>query len=176
MDTSLVTQERRLAMLERDIKPDKLDVPFSALVCAGMRGAESGALQVADAARIRIGGWSHASAPFRPPMNDLTPADTWTQAVAHNCRDSDATLVFTFSPPNGPTRIALRRAAARGKPNLHVTLRPRGSVSPASVAKLRDWLVRHDVGVLHVTGSRQETDSGIEQATAEVLVAILEAT
>lgn len=164
-----------LGELEHKLDPSTLKPPISAIVCAGMRGAESAALMVADAARLKVGGWSHASCLTPPTGHKTTPANTWTQSVAHNVRDSDATMVFTFSPPNGPTRIALRRAEARGKPNLHVTLRPRGIVSSDAISRMRAWLVQHDINVLHVTGSRQEVDSGIEQAVVDVLVAILEA-
>jgi hypothetical protein len=170
------TPERVIAIDPSAIKP-----PFSAIVCSGMHGAETAALQVADAARIRVGGWSFTAAPFAPVPHPpaghkLVPGNTWTQALAHNVRDSDATWVFTFATPNGPTRRAIRIAVNRGKPYLHVTLRPRGQVAPESIAKMRAWLVAKDVNVLHVTGSRHETDPGIESAVVDMLVAILEAT
>jgi len=165
----------KLGALEHDLDPTRLVVPFSALVCAGVRGAETAALQVAEAARIRVGGWSYEGAACPPTGATLTPGPSWTQAVAHNARDSDATLVFTYSTPNGPPRIAIRRAIARQKPAVHVQLRPRGVVSATVIDQLRAWLVKNQVGVLHVTGSRQEIDAGIEQATADVLVAIIEA-
>jgi hypothetical protein len=162
------------------LDPSAIKPPISAIVCAGMRGAETAALQVADAARLRVGGWSftpeqYAPQPAPPVGHKLTPGNRWTDAIAHNVRDSDATWVFTFSNPNGPTRRAIRIAVNRGKPYLQITLRPRGAVSSDSISRMRAWLVKHDVNVLHVTGSRHETDPGIEGAVVDVLVAILEA-
>lgn len=165
-----------LATTERTLAPDRLAVPFTAIATAGMRGAETGALMVAEAARIRVGGWSYPTCPNCPQAAELAPGGTWTSAVSHNVRDSEATLVFTFSVPNGPTRAALRWAPRRGKPALHVTLRPRGIPSADVIARIRAWIERSaGAGVLHITGSRHEVDPGIEQATADVLIAILEA-
>jgi len=158
-----------------EIDPTKVIAPFDSIVCAGMRGAESAALIVAHAAAIHVGGWAHKDSTTPPANHKTPPVNNWSSAVVHNVRDSDATIVFTFSQPNGPTRLALRRADGRHKPNLHVMLRPRGSVSADAIGKMRAWITKHEVSVLHVTGSRQETDPGIEQAVVDVLVAILEA-
>jgi hypothetical protein len=141
------------------------------LVSGGQTGADIAALDVALHYNFPHGGWcpkGRLSLDGPIPAKYLlteTPSPGYLQRTQWNVRDSDGTVVFTFS--NEPTGGSLKTVGftkKHGKPCLHIS---RACYDPA--VRLQKFVEEHGIKTLNVAGSRESKDPGIYQWVKRVL-------
>ena len=81
--------------------------------------------------------------------------------------ESDATLLFSYGPPTGGSRLTSEFAAGHFKPLLHIDL----DALPLEYGLKRviDWIEANKIGVLNVAGPRASEDPLIYRAVREFL-------
>ncbi len=106
----------------------------------------------------------------RYPVNELTGAG-YAQRTLANVRDSDATLVISFGPPEGGTRLTLEHARELGR-SLLVIDAAVTSVEDAA-ARVLAWLAQERVQCLNVAGPRASREGRAHAYTRELLGRVL---
>jgi len=149
--------------------------------CAGP-GAARGALDAAVELDLQYGGW-RALADVPPIYAERTRKTNSPRMAARlNVQDSDGTLVVTLSTLYAAGRAGSSAAYVdeaidrQRKPSLNICLPAGGrSQMPEAVAKeVRAWLREERIHILHVSGSNEDDEPGIQEATRDVLVWIFE--
>jgi len=125
------------------------------VISGGQTGVDRGALDAALESGIPIGGWCpHArraedgEIPAKYPLQE-TEGATYVHRTELNIRDSDATLVLTWGPPTGGTRLTVVLAKNLDKPCLLVDLD-----SDSTPDQVIHWLEDQRVTCLNVAGPR----------------------
>lgn len=125
------------------------------IVSGGQTGVDRAALDVALRLGIPCGGWcpcgrlaEDGPIPESYPLRETETPD-YAERTELNVRDSDGTLVLTWTPPTQGTAYTVDMARMQGKPCCVVDLRD----STATDAAAR-WLDRHNVRTLNVAGPR----------------------
>lgn len=129
------------------------------IVSSGQTGAERAALDWAHRHDIPHGGWCPpnriAEDGLIPPRYALseTLTESALECIEWNTRDSDATVIITLSPalPLG-SRHTVAFTKKHGKPCLHLS--QFGAPELKTKAALLDFVSRHTVRCLHVSGTR----------------------
>ncbi len=148
------------------------------IVSGGQTGADQGALAACVQRKFPYGGWvpkgrrtEKGKVPERYRMRQH-----WSRhyplRTEKNVVDSAGTVIFTFGPPDGGSRLTIDFAKKHQKPWLAVDLKmPRN----AAVAKVVRWIRRRlpDGAVLNVAGSRRSKAPGIHRAVKQVMVDVL---
>ena len=141
------------------------------LVSGGQTGADIAALDVALHYNSPHGGWcpkGRLSLDGPIPAKYLlteTPSSGYPQRTEWNVRDSDGTVVFTFSKePTGGSLKTVGFAKKHGKPCLHIS---RDCYD--SGLRLQKFVEEHGIKTLNVAGSRESKDPGIYQWVKRVL-------
>ena len=145
------------------------------IVSGGQTGADIAALDVALQYDFPHGGWCpkerkslEGPIPEKYQLTE-TPSASYLQRTEWNVRDSDGTVVFTFSKePTGGSLKTMGFARKHGKPCLHIS---KGNYDPA--LKLHEFVSEHGIKVLNVAGSRESKDPGIYEWVKQVLVETL---
>ncbi len=172
-----------------------MDLRRITIISGGQTGADRAALDFAIEHEIPHGGWcprgrlaEDGRIPLRYDLRE-TPSRKYAERTEWNVRDSDATVVFTISPPVvGGTALALACARRLGKPVLHL---PRdaaatsdaiggavadvGGVVEGAAAKLQLFLREHRVRRLNVAGPRASQEPDIAEFVHDVLRCACEA-
>ena len=104
------------------------------ILAAGRTSAERAALSIARELELSIEG--------RGPKNQ-----THLQSIKHNVRDADGTLGLTWSGPPHSRSPVINAILRSPKPSMGVAVRHQGNV-----ASVREWILRHKIKALHVTG------------------------
>jgi hypothetical protein len=138
------------------------------------------ALDAAGELGIPRGGWcprgrraEDGIIPAAYPLTE-TPARHYAQRTAWNVRDADATLILTWGPASGGTRLTARICQARGKPHRVVDLADPASWAADAVADLRHWLRRvPPAGTINVAGPRESEAPGIHDKALAFLRDVL---
>jgi hypothetical protein len=95
-----------------------------------------------------------------------TPTANYLQRTEWNVRDSDATIVFTFSPEaTGGSARTLKFARKHGKPFLHLS---RGSYQSALM--LQKFVRDHAIRTVNIAGTRESKEPGIYHWTRQLIV------
>ena len=133
------------------------------LITSSRSGADRAMLDWALANSIPHGGWCPlgtvtGAEPLDPKYRlKETETEAPLQSVESNVRDSDATLVFTLGPKAaGLAQKAVSLAKKTKKPVLHVHRAVLGASE-----RVTEFLDKHYVRRLHVTGSTEEEEAGI---------------
>ena len=144
------------------------------IVSGGQTGADRAALDVALELGVAIGGWvprgrRAEDGPIPKRYQGLVETDSvaYETRTELNVRDSDATLIFGFGPPQGGSALTQQLARGFRKPVLAVDL-DRFSVEEV-IASIREWLALTCPRVLNVAGPRSSEEPRISDATADVL-------
>ena len=141
------------------------------IVSGGQTGADIAALDVALHYNFPHGGWcpkGRLSLDGPIPAKYLlteTPSSGYPQRTEWNVRDSDGTVVFTFSKqPTGGSLKTVGFTKKHRKPYLHIS-----SDTPDHALKIQAFILAHDIKVLNVAGSRESKEPGIYQWVKRVL-------
>jgi hypothetical protein len=133
------------------------------LVSGGQTGADIAALDVALHYNFPHGGWcpkGRLSLDGTIPAKYLlweTPSAGYLQRTQWNVRDSDGTVVFTFTNvPTGGSLKTIGFAKKHGKPCLHLS---KGCYD--AEVRLQKFVDEHKIKTLNVAGSRESKDPGI---------------
>lgn len=153
----------------------------TAIVSTAAPGAERGALDAAIELDIGYGG--RTALPITPEMMPAiyvarcAPVRNRDLAVRLNVQDSDGTLIVSFADAlTGRCKHAADQCKAQRKPCQHLILQAGASsrITEAVRTGLLRWIDERHISVLHVVGPSEEQEPGIQQATYEALVWVLE--
>ena len=141
------------------------------LVSGGQTGADIAALDVALPYNFPHGGWCPkgrlslgGSIPAKYLLTE-TPSSGYPQRTEWNVRDSDGTVVFTFTKePTGGSLKTINLCKKHVKPCLHIN---RSMYDPAE--KILKFAKEHDLRVLNVAGSRESKEPGIYEWVKDIL-------
>jgi len=106
----------------------------------------------------------------RYPLSEL-PGAGYAQRTLANVRDSDGTLVISFGPPEGGTRLTLEHARELGR-SLLVIDAAVTSVDDA-VDPVLAWLEQQSIGCLNVAGPRASREGRAHAYSQELLSRVL---
>ena len=127
------------------------------IVSGGQTGVDRAALSVARSLGFPYGGWVPAGrraedGAIPPQFEGLreTPSSEYALRTRWNVRDSDATLIVTWGPPTGGTRLTLQAAERLGRPVCVADLEQNDAVTTT-----RAWLENHRPATLNVAGPRE---------------------
>lgn len=161
------------------------------VISGGQTGADRGALDAAMHADVPHGGWCPAG---RRAEDGAVPSRYCLQSTASrayearteaNVRDADATLVFTYGPATGGSKLTIQFCQDYGKPWRHMDL---VHLSGTDVRKrIEEWfsastqldlLVQTgpsppDPCVLNVAGQRESEAPGIASAVKRIMIGVL---
>jgi hypothetical protein len=160
--------------------------PLRKVVSGGQTGVDQGALRGALARGLEIGGWcppghtcEDGAIPDVFPLRETpdersegAPDIPRSRRTEWNARDSDATLLIRpaqFDPPDAGTRWAAECASRFGRPVTGCD-----PAMPDEVARVRDWLARHDVSTLNVAGPSERACPGIGAATEHFISRLID--
>jgi len=176
------------------------DVLPSVVISGGQTGADRGALDAALDAGVPIGGWAPAGwraeddgvpERFRAHMREHRDQG-YVGRTLQNILDGDATLIMSFGPLSGGSRLTLDRAIEAGRTTAQLMIDlgrdgggrrglwfrsgtgPGVLVEQADMAIL-DWIRDYDVGVLNVAGPRERKEPGIGAAVRGLISGMLRA-
>ena len=146
------------------------------IVSGGQTGADRAALDFALAHSIPHGGWcphgrlaEDGPIPARYQLTE-TPDSDYAQRSEWNVRDSDGTVVFSLAPSlAGGSRYAAAIARQYRKPCLHLS---RDRDAGAAGAKLRAFLLKHQIKTLNVAGPRHSQEPEVARFVREVLAEV----
>jgi hypothetical protein len=151
--------------------------PLTTIVSCAAPGAERGALDAAIELGIDYGGWIADGEPVpeiyaaHQRRNRASADNGMVRRL--NVQDSDGTLVVTLRPELLQVAKFVDAATdAQNKPSLHICLPAAGNTRmPDSVAdEIRSFIQQEGIEVLHVSGSTEGWEPGIQQATRDLLV------
>jgi hypothetical protein len=147
--------------------------------------AQSGAARGALDAAIELGLSHGGDAPFDRVADD-GPIPKWyfvrscpggfAERCARNIRYSDGTLLLSFGGEegiDGRTAHARDFAKKKHKASAHLQLYAGREPGPNMITSTRQWLTRHRIRTLHVTGPLERKEPGIAAAVKALLVAVL---
>ena len=154
-------------------------VKLRKIVSGGQTGADQGALGACLRKKFPHGGWvpkGRRTEKGKVPARYRKMRQHWSRhyppRTEKNVVDSDGTVIFTFGPPDGGSRLTIDFAKQHGKPWLAVDLK---LPQEAAAAKVVRWIQRRlpDGAVLNVAGSRRSKAPGIHRAVKRVVVEVL---
>ena len=141
------------------------------IVSGGQTGADIAALDVALLYNFPHGGWCpkgrlSLDGPIQAKyLLKETPSEGYPQRTEWNVRDSDGTVVFTFSNvPTGGSLKTIGFAKKHDKPCLHLS-----KACYDAEVRLQRFVDEHKIKTLNVAGSRESKDPGIYKWVKRVL-------
>lgn len=140
------------------------------IISGGQSGVDRAALDSAMEWAIPHGGWCPKGRLAIDGIIDAkyqlteTPSTAYPQRTEWNVRDSDATLILSWGPPDGGTALTASLARQMNKP-LHIV----DLLQPPPVADIWRWLNRYKVAILNIAGPRHSKHEGIYDAARNYL-------
>ncbi|MCA1833033.1 MAG: YpsA SLOG family protein [Mycobacteriales bacterium] len=154
-------------------------IRLATIVSTADAGAARGALEGAIELELGAGGWT-AAEDLPAIFAERTKRTVSPRMAARlNVQDSDGTLIVSFRSdlaPGTPVAYVDQAIEQQRKPALHVVL-PAGERSRVTEDLRKGvvaWLAEEKINTLHVTGPREVDEPGIQQATRDALVWLLE--
>ena len=152
---------------------------LTTIVSSAAPGAARGALDAAIELDLSYGGWRTAveTPPIYAERMRVTISPRMVARL--NVQDSDGTLLVSLSRslrPGCAAAYADDAIEAQRKPSLSLCLPIGGQshVPEAMAAEVRAWIREEKIHVLHVAGSDESDEPGIQEATRDVLIWIFE--
>lgn len=134
------------------------------IVSGGQTGADRAGLDVALWHEFPHGGWCPKGRKAEDgPLGGQyhlteTPSTSYLQRTEWNVRDSDGTMVFTFTKEaTGGSLRTLAFAKKHEKPCLHIF--PGRDYQPELL--IQKFITEHSIKVLNIAGSRESKEPGI---------------
>lgn len=147
------------------------------IISSGTPGAESAALDIAIRLKIPYGGYAMDSsmlAPYRLTRRYKLMEKNFNSSRSKNEANvhlGDATLIFTHGQLNRDLTLVDDFAYSHGHPSLHIDLAQMEHLQAAFHISM--WKDKHAIESLYVTGSSEEDDNRIYQATCDTLFRFL---
>jgi hypothetical protein len=134
------------------------------IISGGQTGADRAALDWAIKNGVAYSGWCPKGRKAEDGPIDLryklqeTPRADYLQRTEWNVRDSDATVIFTLAEVlSGGSKRTAEFADKHKKPCIHLS----GFAQTDAADKLKSFIVKHDVRVLNVAGTRGSKEPGV---------------
>jgi hypothetical protein len=148
------------------------------IVSGGQTGADRAGLDFAIEHGIPHGGWcpkgrkaEDGSIDWRYDLKE-TPSSDYTQRTECNVRDSDGTVIFSFSPTlTGGSKKMADLAQKHQKPCLHLSAKLHGDKAPEVLKK---FIQEHHIKILNVAGPRGSKEPMVGEVVKAVLGALME--
>ncbi|UCE90648.1 MAG: putative molybdenum carrier protein [Pseudomonadota bacterium] len=147
------------------------------IVSGGQSGADRGALDAALEAGVPCGGWCPAGRraedgriSARYPLRELDSGH-YIDRTLRNVRDSDATFIVSFGPPEGGTARTLECCVSEGRPHLLVDAHQVDATR--AVQLLLAFVAEHHVRRLNVAGPRASLEPRAHGYTHDVVSRLL---
>ena len=147
------------------------------IVSGGQTGADRGALDAALAAGVLCGGWCPhdrmaEDGPIDPkyPVTPL-PGAGYRERTRKNVQDSDATVLFSFGPPDGGTLVTLDDCQAFRKP--HLLIDAATHTPDQAAASILAFIRREQIHTLNIAGPRASREPRIYEYVLEVTAKVL---
>ena len=144
------------------------------IVSGGQTGADRGGLDAAIALGIPHGGWCprgrYAEDGRIPDI--YNQQELYSRFYAHrteqNVIDSDATVIFTYGPPEGGSQRTVQFAEKHGCPFLCIDMNSNNMIA---AEKVIEWLnsLRISQLVLNVAGSRGSRNPGLQRRVCDIM-------
>jgi hypothetical protein len=146
------------------------------IISGGQTGVDQGGLDFALKHDWPCGGWcppgrmcETGRIPDRYPVREVESGD-YNERTRRNILDADATLVITWHGfMEEGTALTLDWCSAYGRPCFHYDISGPGLIQTQDLAKLKDWLNDHHIGILNVAGNRESNSPGIQSLTLMLL-------
>jgi len=142
------------------------------IISGGQTGADRAALDVAIRNRFPYSGWCpkgrRAEGGVIGSQYKLkeTPVAGYLQRNEWNVRDSEGTVILTFSAQlSGGSKKTAEFAQKLGRPWIHIARSPESQ----SAASLRIFVEENHIAKLNVAGSRESKEPGIHQWVCDVI-------
>ena len=143
------------------------------IISGGQTGADRAALDFAIKNNIPHGGWvpegrktEEGRLPDRYQLQEM-PTDDYSKRTEKNILDSDGTLIVSHGFLTGGSALTREFSNKHNKPWIHLDM---NVISIDTAAEsLRSWIIRSEIKVLNVAGSRGSKDPEIYQATTDLL-------
>jgi hypothetical protein len=136
------------------------------------------ALDAAMGLGLEVGGWcprgrraEDGPIDCRYPLTE-TPSTDYAERTRHNVRDSDFTLILSWSEPTGGTALTLRTARRVGKPHAVIDLADEAAWE-AEARRVAPMLIR--AAVVNVAGPRESERPGVYARAGALLRRLLAA-
>jgi hypothetical protein len=147
------------------------------IVSNGRTGVARGALDAALALDIPHGGWALSGVPGAQPLPGRyhlqeMKTGSLSRCVERNVKESDGTLVLTFSDHWPDDALCARKSAARiHMPWLHINL---GKTAEFEAAQsIHEWLKESRIETLHMVGAISgAAGKPVDRITADLLEAV----
>ncbi|NIP16804.1 MAG: hypothetical protein GWM87_00550 [Xanthomonadales bacterium] len=149
------------------------------IVSGGQTGVDRGALDAAIECGSPCRGWCPAGRraedgpiPAKYPLRELGSAD-YADRTRANVRDSDGTLVLSFSRYGPGTQLTADHARRLNRPLLN--LDAEATEVASAIDTILEFIARHRIGVLNVAGPRASEAPGAQAFARAVVTGILRA-
>ena len=148
------------------------------VVSGGQTGADRGGLDAAIALAIPHGGWcpkGRLAEDGRIP-DVYNQQELYSRFYAHrteqNVIDSDATVIFTYGPPEGGSKRTVQFAEKHGRPYICIDM---NGDNLTAAEKIVDWLLplRNSQLVLNVAGSRGSRNPGLQRRVCDIIKEVI---
>lgn len=147
------------------------------IVSGGQTGADRGGLDAAIELDIPHGGWcpmGRLAEDGRIP-DKYNQKELYSRKYAHrteqNIIDSDATLIFTYGPPEGGSRLTAEFAEMHGKPYLWIDMDYNDN---KAAEKIISWIDELDEEiVLNVAGSRGSSAPDLQERVCKIMKRVI---
>ena len=150
--------------------------PVQRIVSGGQSGVDRAALDVALNLGLDCGGWcprgrraEDGPIASRYPLVETESAG-YPARTRRNVRDSDATLVITWGPASGGTRLTVSTALKQNRPLFVADLE---CDEAAELARARTWIAEVRPSTLNVAGPRESSRPGAYERAIEFLKALV---
>ncbi len=148
------------------------------IISGGQTGADRGGLDAAIQLDFPHGGWCPKGRYAEDGMipEKYNQEELYSRFYAHrteqNVIDSDATVVFTYGPPQGGSMRTVQFAKKHNKPYLWVDML---HDSHYAVDALIIWLkqLQDSQIILNVAGSRGSSSPDLQQRVCEIMLEVL---
>ena len=151
---------------------------FEKIISGGQTGAALGALDAALELGHPCGGWcpkgrksEFGPVPDKYPVQELDSAD-YRVRTKQNVIDSDGTLIFFYSEPEGGTKLTVDLARKYGRPHYLFDLDAQALNQDPEV--VWEWGLDNDVYTLNVAGPRESKNPGTQILVKTVMLMLLE--
>lgn len=134
-------------------------MPMTKIVSGGETGVDRAALDAALAAGFPCGGWAPGDRSAEDGLIDARyplvalPKGGPRQRTRLNVVDSNGTVIFYFESLKGGARLTRNLCALEMRPYLLIDTREIAEPM-AAAARITDFVERHAVGILNVSGPR----------------------
>lgn len=147
------------------------------IISGGQTGADRSALDVAIKYNIDHGGWvpkgrkaEDGVLPSKYLMDEMETAD-YPERTRQNVRDSEGTLIMSYGPLTGGSKLTLGYAKVIGKPNCYIDLIATEAFEAALISQ--SFVLENQIRVLNVAGPRLSNFPDIYQDVKTILETML---